>query len=481
MAARPGHQRAQQLRLAGAGGAADEAVGAVEHEVDGEHAVLGHADGRRRRRLATRRPSTGRRWRRPCTPPARAAASSRIDVGRPAPTTSSSGSSKRARSRAQRRATSSAMPATINAIDHLALLRQPDPALAVRAVELDDDRAHGREPVGRGGDHDPGHEAGVAAQQAAGRRPSALGERLVVDDHQQRRPDRGALGEEALAPVLRGAGLEAGLDEAGRELGIAREHARWRRSLSRVWGSHLAQSHAGARVRGRQHHRREVGGTVVDGGLAHQRAGDAPGRRRGRRRCRRRRRRPARRPPARSASTATSRTAVAQLIGRGVALGQVGDRRCPRHVADPERGGGGSRRGPGAAPTASCSAGSPAGRPRPGRGAGTAGARAPLTPTAARSAGSAGEVGAEPLGLAAVGLLAAAATVDGVGDRHDRRESGEEEHLRRSEYRVHDAGEQHGRDDPDDRQRACARRSTGEGRAAGPRRAAGAAPVGAGG
>ena len=96
---------------------------------------------------------------------------------------------------------------------------------AVGVGHLDHGGAHRGQPVDGRGDDDAGHQPAVAAEQARGSAP--CGPRSAT----RRRPPRAASGRPARsggdrAPLAaRPAGLEPGLDHAGRQLGVVRQHA----------------------------------------------------------------------------------------------------------------------------------------------------------------------------------------------------------------------------------------------------------------
>ena len=157
-------------------------------------------------------------------------------------------------------------------------LRQDEVGHAAGVGDLDHRGAHRRQPVGRRGDDDARDEPGVAAEQVAGGGPPALGQRLVVDDDQQRGPDQPAAGRRALEPVARARRLEPGLDHGRRQLGVVRQQPTGAGGVAGV-GQPLGPVPVGRRLDAGEHHHRQVGRPVEGGRLAHERAGDRQRRR----------------------------------------------------------------------------------------------------------------------------------------------------------------------------------------------------------
>ena len=170
-----GDQGAEQLALARPGRAGDEGVGAVAHQVEREHAVLGHAD--RRDQVGVRaggHASAAGRGRRSADPAA-SNGSRPTSGGRPAPAIVELGileAGQRPGDRARREV---AHAADQHVIDPLAGRRSVDHRLAVLVGQLDHRGAHrGQAVLGRG-DDDAGDRAGQSARAPIG--PGSAGPR----------------------------------------------------------------------------------------------------------------------------------------------------------------------------------------------------------------------------------------------------------------------------------------------------------------
>ncbi len=162
-------QRAQQLALAGAGGAGEEAVRSVDHHVEREGPALAHSDDRRQRRIgAPRTPGTG------------------VGRGNDAPDQVDEGDgSGQLRSRLPPVGISEGGQLAPDGVRHLGL-RPGDSYVDGAAVTIRDagpipfdlrhDVARRREPVGIIGHHDAGDGCAAAAEQEANPGRLRLGE-----------------------------------------------------------------------------------------------------------------------------------------------------------------------------------------------------------------------------------------------------------------------------------------------------------------
>ena len=257
-----GDQAAQQLALARAGGAGDQAVRPVGDQVDVERAVLGQGErgrpagwssvlaDRQRvaqlgRRRARRAPAarTGRRGR---------AARRRPAAGR-RPRSGPAPARTRARSRGE-------TPATSSGSTRSPTCGRVQPGLAGLVGELDHRRAGRRQPLAGAGQHDPADTARRRAAAPA-RRP---------------RVPRSAPGCRARPGPTRSSSSSRSVSSAASAAPAAVPTASSRPerpAASRAWGSHLTQSQSSRRRLLGEHRRRQVGRAVQHRRLAEQRAG----------------------------------------------------------------------------------------------------------------------------------------------------------------------------------------------------------------